>query len=145
MEKDAMLVPLRGFWSGAWERQRSEGWAACPQVAAVPPLQSSRLHLGPVYPLELRCKCTHQPYFFLAEKSSSPKHPPRLPKRQSCILLFISPLFISPFVPSLRSYYKAVGFLTPNCFLAFQLDLGALSVLSVSHNTSKLPTFKNAN
>lgn len=56
---------------------------------------------------------------FLAEKVSSPRHPPSLPKRQSGILLFISPLFISLSVPFSRRCYKIIGFLIPNCCLAF--------------------------
>lgn len=76
--------------------------------------------------------------------SSPPRCSPSLPKRQSSVLLFISPLFISLFVPlTLRSYNKIAGFLT-YCLLAFQMDLRNNSFLLRSHYTSKPPTFKNA-
>lgn len=60
-------------------------------------------------------------HIFLAEEFFSL---PSLPKRQSNVLLFISPLFISLFVPlSLRSYDNIAGFLTPNCLLTSQTYL----------------------
>lgn len=61
------------------------------------------------------------------------------------MLLFISPLFISLFVPlSLRSCNKIAGFLTSDCLLAFQMDLRDIPFLSRSRYTSNSPTFQNA-
>lgn len=74
-----------------------------------------------------------------------PRRSPSLPKRQPSMLLFISPLFISLFVPlSLRSCNKIAGFLTSYCLLAFQMDLRDIPSLSRSHYTSNSPTFQNA-